>query len=387
MMSVKVVHTAGEDWAHAAKVCADGLLEADPTPGYTLGFLYVTDLLAEDMGSILTYLRQKTGIAQWVGSVGIGICANRGESADNIIPDDQNAAEYFNRPAVAVMAMALPEEQFRILPTLKNGINEVPADVADWIDGVQSQFGIIHGDPGNARLTGLIDDLSGQMSGFLVGGVTSSTSATYQVAERVTGGGISGVVFAPDVEVATCVSQGCSPISDNHIISDCVDNVLIGLDGDRAMDVFTSDIGAELSSDLTQIAGLIHAALPIEGSDTGDYLVRSLVGVDPERGWLAISEEVSTGDRVMFVRRDQESAEMDLRDQLHHLKRRLKAPPSGGLYFSCLGRGPSLFQEEAHEISIITELLGDIPLVGFYGNGEISNSRLYGYTGVLVLFP
>ena len=30
--------------------------------------------------------------------------------------------------------------------------------------------------------------------------------------------------------------------------------------------------------------------------------------------------------------------------------------------------------------------LGDFPLVGFFANGEISNNRLYGYTGVLTLF-
>ena len=77
---------------------------------------------------------------------------------------------------------------------------------------------------------------------------------------------------------------------------------------------------------------------------------------------------------------------MDLRENLHRLAKRLSGPPRCGLYFSCLGRGPSLFEEEAHEVAIITELLGDIPLVGFYGNGEISNSRIYGYTGVLVLF-
>jgi len=385
MISLKVVHTAGEDWAHAAKVCADGLLEgASGGDPYNLGFLYVTDVLADDMASILTYLRQKTGIEYWVGSIGTGICANRGAVAESI--EAGGAGEYFYGPAAAVMAMSMPQENFRILPTIKNDVNELPGDVLDWMDDVQTHFGVIHGDPANQNLPMLIDALSRRTNGFLVGGVTSSTGAASHVAGQVTDGGISGIVFAPDVGVATCLSQGCTPISGSHVVSDCVDNVLIGLNGERAMDVFRDDIGADLSANLAQVAGLVHVGLPIEGSDTGDYMVRSLVGIDPERGWLAIGEEVNTGDRVMFVRRDRESAEMDLREQVHHLKGRLDGPPSGGLYFSCLGRGPSLFEEEAHEIAIITELLGDIPLVGFYGNGEISNSRLYGYTGVLVLF-
>jgi len=382
MMYAKVVHTEGEDWAHAAKVCADELLEGIASGArYDLGFLYVSDALGDDMVSVLTYLRQKTGIQHWVGSVGIGIYANRGDETA-----EANAKEYFDRPAVAAMAMSLPEEHFRILPTIKEDVNELPGDALDWMDGVQAHFGVIHGDPTNQNLPGLIDSLARRINGFMVGAVTSSTGTGHQVAEEITSGGISGIVFAPDVSVATTLSQGCTPISASHTISDCVDNVLIGLNGERAMDVFRADIGADLSSDLAQVAGLVHVALPIEGSDTGDYMVRSLVGIDPERGWLAISEEVNTGDRVMFVRRDQESAEMDFREKLMGLRRRLSGPPRCGLYFSCLGRGPSLFEQEAHEIDIITELLGDIPLVGFYGNGEISNSRLYGYTGVLVLF-
>ena len=35
---------------------------------------------------------------------------------------------------------------------------------------------------------------------------------------------------------------------------------------------------------------------------------------------------------------------------------------------------------------MISETLGDIPLVGFYANGEIAGNQLYGYTGVLTLF-
>ena len=34
---------------------------------------------------------------------------------------------------------------------------------------------------------------------------------------------------------------------------------------------------------------------------------------------------------------------------------------------------------------MIEQTLGDFPLVGLFANGEISNDRLYGYTGVLTL--
>jgi small ligand-binding sensory domain FIST len=35
---------------------------------------------------------------------------------------------------------------------------------------------------------------------------------------------------------------------------------------------------------------------------------------------------------------------------------------------------------------MIRDRFGDIPLIGFFANGEISRDRLYGHTGVLTLF-
>jgi small ligand-binding sensory domain FIST len=53
---------------------------------------------------------------------------------------------------------------------------------------------------------------------------------------------------------------------------------------------------------------------------------------------------------------------------------------------SCLGRGISLFGPDSAELKQLQSVLGDVPIVGFYANGEISQDRLYGYTGVLTLF-
>jgi small ligand-binding sensory domain FIST len=60
--------------------------------------------------------------------------------------------------------------------------------------------------------------------------------------------------------------------------------------------------------------------------------------------------------------------------------------PRGGLYYSCLGRGDSLFGDDSAEVGMIRTALGEFPLIGFFANGEIFNQRLYGYTGVLTLF-
>ena len=88
----------------------------------------------------------------------------------------------------------------------------------------------------------------------------------------------------------------------------------------------------------------------------------------------------------MYRRRDEAAARTDLKRMLDQVKRRLQGPPRAALYFSCIARGANLFGPDAAEMRLIRDELGDLPLAGFYANGEISNNRLYGYTGVLALF-
>ena len=66
-------------------------------------------------------------------------------------------------------------------------------------------------------------------------------------------------------------------------------------------------------------------------------------------------------------------------------ERRIDTPPRAALYYSCIARGPNLFGQGSVELTTIADILGDVPLIGFFANGEISNNRLYGYTGVLSL--
>jgi small ligand-binding sensory domain FIST len=193
-------------------------------------------------------------------------------------------------------------------------------------------------------------------------------------------------MLAPEIAVATALTQGCSPIGPLHRIDEARDNIVMALDGRPALAVFCDDIGPALARDLRHIGGLIFAGLPVAGSDTGDYLVRNLMAIDPGRGWLVIGEEVEPGDRILFCRRDPETARRDMARMLGQLQGRLGGPPQAALYVSCVARGANLFGAEGVETGLIRETLGDIPLIGFFANGEISRDRLYGHTGVLTVF-
>ena len=363
-------HAAGNEWPEIAKSCVqqlDGRLE-----GANLGFLYVTDALADDLPSVLTFLRQTLDVEDWSGTIGLGICAG--------------AAEYHDRPAAAVMLCRFPQGAYRVFPALRRGIGDLPAAARAWADAGAAPFAVVHGDPYNNRLAEILEETASAYSSFLVGGLTASRGVSCQVAGGITAGGLSGVMFGPEVQVATGLSQGCAPVGEPRMVTEAEANVIISIDGDPALEVMKRDIGELLARNLSRVAGYIHAAFPVPGSDTRDYLVRSLVGIDPDRGWVAVGGQVAPGDRIMFVRRDPRAAEQDLAAMIDGLKARLPSAPQGGLYFSCVARGPGMFGAPGREMAIITERLGGFPLVGFYGNGEISNARLYGYTGVLALF-
>jgi small ligand-binding sensory domain FIST len=369
-MNIQAGHASGQDWGRAAKACLEQIGEVDS--GANLGFVYVTDVLSDDLSSIVTFLRGATGIEHWVGTVGIGICAA--------------GQEYFELPAVAVMIMALPAESFRVLPNIVQKIDEIGDDAETWIEKTQPIFGLVHGDPRNTRIAELIAELSEHASAYLVGGLSSSRGGMSQIAGQVDEGGLSGVLFSSDLPVAVGLTQGCSPIGPIRTVTQSHENVVITIEGVPALDVFKQDIGEVLSRDLARTADYIHVALPIPGSDTGDYLVRNVVGIDPEQGLVVIGSLIDPGDRIMFCRRDPEAAEQDLRRMLEEIHERLDGPVQGGIYVSCLARGPNMFGAESRELGIIAEELGDFPLVGFFANGEISHNRLYGYTGVLALF-
>jgi len=362
-------HAAGSGWRSVVERCLEQA--STHAPGANLGFLYVNDTFCGQLDAMLDLLRERTGVQQWVGSVGIGICAS--------------GQEYLDEPAVALMLGEFPPDSFEVLPTIR-GLEGMPSGPF-LLNGVPANFAVVHVDPRNGQASALVSALSKKIeSGFVVGGLTSSRRGYYQVANVITSGGVSGVLFTGDVVVATRLTQGCRPAGPRHTITECQKNVIVTLDGRPALDVLAEDVGERLTRSPQRLGGRIFAGFPVLGSDRSDYLVRNLIGVDPESKVVAVGESVREGMPMMFCRRDAGNAVEDMVQMLESMKEGLFTRPRGAVYYSCLGRGASLFGPNSEELTLIRQSLGDIPLVGFFCNGEISCDRLYGYTGVLTLF-
>jgi len=369
----RAAHGTGADWLAACRACAERL---DPLPpGANLGFVYVNTPLAASLDQIAARLREVTGIPDWVGAGGAGVCVS--------------GQEHFEQGAVVALVGALPERGFRLFDLQLDRRMPIGSALAGGAraDGRSGSvgLGVVHAAASQPDMVGAIAGLGEATDAFLVGGLASAGDV--QIAGQATEGGLSGVLLDAAVPVITGLSQGCTPIGPVREVTDCRGPWIRTLDRRPALAMLKEDIGEVLARDLRRIEGFVQAAIPLTGSDRADYLVRNLLGLDVNGGMVAIGEELRRGDPLMFVKRDGSTAQADLRRMLHDLLRRAEGRTvRGALYHSCIARGPHMFGPDFGELRAIEAVLGQVPLAGFFTNGEIFRNRLYSYTGVLTLF-
>jgi len=364
---------AGSQDDDALAMAESCLAQIGPIPQqFNLGFIYASDHLANRLSMVLELLGEKAPGVRWVGTVGMGICSG--------------GREIYDRPTLTLMLGDFPADSFQMLRGFTGDLKQ--AELSGGPGQTDFNFALVHADPSNPRTAEWLERLAREPElGFINGGLSSSHGSNPQIADGLADRGISGVVFDDRVQIVTDHTQGCSPIGPAHRITEARANIAVTLDHEPALEVLKRDAGEVLSKDLSRLGGYIFAALPIQGSDTGDYLVRNLLGVDTEQRLVAVGDQLETRQRLMFCRRDGNSAQEDMERMLGRLRKRVaNRTIRGGIYITCLGRGRHQFGENSEELQLIQQRLGEFPLVGYFANGEIYNGRLYGYTGVLTLF-
>ena len=107
--------------------------------------------------------------------------------------------------------------------------------------------------------------------------------------------------------------------------------------------------------------------------------------MDPESGAMTVGDEIEVGETIQFHVRDAATADEDLRTLLE----REREPAAGALLFTCNGRGSRLFTNPDHDASLVSKMLGGLPLAGFNCAGEIGpiggKNFLHGFTASLAL--
>lgn len=385
-------HATHADWKVALRHALDDMLHdvrvatarvasaGERQLEYGLGFCYLTDHFSVDAEAILAELQHRLPGVHWVGTVGRGVLAT--------------GAEHFDQPALALMLAPLAPRQFRVF----SGRQPLRAEGGDF----HPHAALVHADGSTPDLQELLPELAARTAtGYLFGGLAAARGRSVQIADAVfDGGGLSGVAFAPEIGIVSRVTQGCRPIGPRRAITRAQDNYLITLDDRTALGCAMSDLGLPPDMALEPVAqalsntlvGVYPAAEPAVGVDDrlgDDMLVRHIIGMDPGAGVVAVADEIGEGAALVFCRRDPAIALADLRRIAHEIRDALVDSGRvalGALYVSCSGRGERHFGTPAAESAVIRDVLGDVPMVGFFAGGEIARDRLFGYTGVLTVF-
>ncbi len=232
-----------------------------------------------------------------------------------------------------------------------------------------------------------------KLGGLASGGRAPGRNALFLGPDVHTGGAI-GVALTGNVRVDTIVAQGCRPVGQPMFVTRSRRNVIFQLDGRPATQVI-EDVYASLAPEEQELfrQSLFLGVVMKESEQVyrhGDFLVRNLVGVDPDAGALAVAATVKDGDVVQFHVRDAQTSASDLDTMLTRFRDSAGSKPTGALLFSCLGRGVGLYGEPDHDSKAVRAHLGELAVGGFFCNGEIGpvqgRTFLHGYTSCVGLF-
>jgi small ligand-binding sensory domain FIST len=246
----------------------------------------------------------------------------------------------------------------------------------------------------------MLGELSRRAPGVpVLGGVASARTldgnAALFLGDQLCGDGAVGLAFA-GVEVMPCVSQGAAPVGPELTVTAAEGHVIRELAGRPALDTLREAIEGLDPHQQALVASGLLLGIVIDGGkpeyEQGDFLVRGVIGADPEAGTLTVGAPVQAGTVVRLHARDAISADLDLRQALG-LRREVLGGgrPAGALVFTCNGRGEAMFGTPDHDALTLDEELAGAPAAGFFAAGEIGpvggDPFLHGFTATVAVFP
>jgi small ligand-binding sensory domain FIST len=309
--------------------------------------------------------------------------------AETVVGGDR---EVEGGPAVAVWLASLPEpvETFHMefVRTSEGGVFggyrfEETASDACLLIGDPFSF------PTDLLLRHLNERVPGTvvMGGMASGGMGSGETRLF-IDDRVVETGAVGARVS-GIRIRALVSQGCRPIGNAYTVTRAEGNVVHELGGRPPLERLQELFATLTPQDRELVSQGLHVGRVIDEYKAepgrGDFLIRGVRGVDPETGALVVGDAIEVGETIQFHVRDGATADEDLRSLLE----RDAEPAAGALLFTCNGRGSSLFSVPDHDASLVSKMLGGLPLAGFNCAGEIGpvggKNFLHGFTASIAL--
>ena len=353
----------------------------------TCGFLFVSASWLPQIGEALDLIRLHGRVPLLIGTVGAGLIGRRKE-AEGVT-------------GMSLLLVRLPETKLTPV-TITRGQIEESTGPAYW----QMETGIGPDEVdswiilANPLAPGLERWLAEWNVAFphapSIGGLASGASEAGEHALLLDGKAIDAAVLALAVKgrrIRTIVSQGCKPVGEPFTITRAEENLVFTLGSRPAYQVLSETFQALSNDEKERARGNLFAGLAaseyVMDLKRGDFLVRNLLGADPQTGAIAIGARARTGQTLQYQLRDKITAHQDL-VELAKLNGLEGCEPFAALVFSCNGRGQAFFGVPDHDAATLADIFGPVASAGFFCNGEIgpigSASYLHGYTASVALF-
>ena len=290
-------------------------------------------------------------------------------------------------PAVSILAAHLPEVRlfpFHMTPEEL----DVSTPGGFWIDKIGAMpqarpLFTLFVDPLTMPPAKLIAELNATyraspMIGGLISGGTLPGEHLLFHGHGIAQEGAVGVAMTGNITLDTVVSQGCRPIGRPMIVTKAEENIIWQLGGKPALTVLHEALAGSSPED-RELAqhGAIFAGLAIsemrQSFISGDFLIRNIVGIDPDGGAVAVADHVEVGQTLQFQLRDPATSRQELRRLLQHTGHMAPAAtsPAGCLLLNCSARGKSLYGTAHQDLRTIQLVSGKLPIGGLFCNGEI----------------
>jgi small ligand-binding sensory domain FIST len=369
--------SSAPDAASAAAEAARDVLRELAGPPIDLAFVFLSQHHLDDAPAAAAIVAEELAPRRLVGCVAQGVVGRDRELEEG--------------PGVAVWAASLPGveiETFHVAPD-EEGELELPSLAnADLVALLVDPFSF----PATQFLEALNDEYPGLpvVGGLAMGGEQSGAQALLLDGEVYDRGAVGAVIAGANVRAV--VSQGCAPIGHDSVITHAEENVVFELAGQPALERLREELAALPPTQQALVSRGLLAGLVIDENKPeyarGDFLIRSLIGIDDESGALAVGETPRVGQTLRFHVRDAESADTDLRESLAAALEGTRG--AGALLFTCNGRGVGMFGEESHDARVVAGSVAGDAVAGFFCGGEIGpvggRTFLHGFTATMALF-
>ncbi len=358
-----------------------------------LGLVFISSAFTSEYSRLLPLLRERLAVPVLIGCSGGGIIGTSQWG---------QTKELESEPALCLTLARLPGVNIHPFHVIAEELPDLDSPPSAWLDliGVSpspTPYFILLSGSLSSGITDLLKGLDfaypgsvtvgGQASG---GGISGRTTLFYN--DCLYHEGTIGISLSGNIVLEAIVAQGCRPIGKPHQVTKGDRNIILELDEQVPL-IVLRDLIASLSEEermLAQNSLSVGMAMDEFKQDLhpGDFLIRSILGVDPSAGAIAITDYIRPGQRLQFHLRDGQASAEDLEFLLMHYQKQQVSETAafGALMFSCVARGEGLYGKPNVDSELFRRYLKNIPLTGFFCNGEIGpvsgSTFLHNYTSV-----